>query len=66
MTTTAKLDAAAKLYHTYLVAVFLTEESDSTKLLCLLDWSVAIFLQGEVLTNTLIDDMLYLTQLLRA
>ena len=44
MTTTAKLDAAAKLHYTHLVAVFLTKESDSTKFLSLLDRSVAIFL----------------------
>ena len=64
MATTTELYTCAKLNDTNLVAILLTEESDSTKLLSLLDWVVTIFLERNVLANLLVYDMLYLTNLL--
>ena len=64
MTTTTELNAGTELYDTYLVAVLLTEEGNSTQLLGFLNGSITIFLQGQVLTDTIVDQVFYLTNLL--
>ena len=63
MAAAAELNARTELDDTNLVAVLLTKESDGTKLLCFLDWGVAIFLQRQVLTDPFIYQMLHLTYL---
>ena len=66
MTTTTELYRSAKLNHTYLVAILLAKECYSAQFLCFLQGSVSVFLKGEVLTNALVDDVLYLANLLRS
>ena len=64
MTTTTELNAGAELYDTYLIAVLLAEEGNSTQLLGFLNGGVAVFLQRNILTDTIVDQVLYLANLL--
>lgn len=64
MDTTAELSRRTEAYHTHPVAVFLTEEGHGTKLLSLLDRCIAMLVEGQVLTNHVVDDALHLTELL--
>ena len=64
MAATTELYAATELYNTYLVAILLAEEGNGTQFLGFLDGSVAIFLQGQVLADTLVNKVLYLADLL--
>ena len=64
MATATELNAGTELNYTNLVAILLAEEGNGTQFLCLLHGSVAVFLKGQVLTDTFVDQMLNLTNLL--
>ena len=64
MTSTTELYAGTELHNTHLVTILLAEESNSTQFLSFLDWCIAEFLEWDVGTNLLVDDMFYLAQLL--
>ena len=66
MNTTTELTRRSETNDTYLITVFLTEESDSTQFLCLVERNVTMLIELDVLTNHIVDHTLYLAQLLVA
>ena len=64
--TTTELARWTKTDHAHLVAVFLAEEGDSTELLGLIEGNLTMLVEGDILTDHLVDDTLYLTELLVA
>ena len=62
--TAAELAARAEAHYAHLVAVLLAEEGDSAELLSLLERSVAVLVEWQVLTDEVVDETLYLAQLL--
>ena len=64
MTSTTELYAGAELHNANLVAILLAKEGNGTQFLCFLDRRIAEFLEWNVGTNLLVDDMFHLAQLL--
>ena len=62
MNTTTELTAWTEANNTNLVAILLTEEGYGTHLLCLLHWRITMLVHWIILTNHLIDKLLYLTK----
>ena len=62
--TTAELAARTEANHTYLVAVLLAEQGDSTELLSLVEWYVTMLVDVDILTDHIVHHTLYLAQLL--
>ena len=64
MASATELYRVAKLHYAYLVAILLAKQGNGTKLLSLLNRSIAELLQRNVFADAAVYKMLYLSQLL--
>ncbi len=64
MDTTAELARRTKAHDTHLITIFLAKQGDSTQFLGFFHRHIAMFVTRQVLTDHVVDDTLYLAQLL--
>ena len=64
MNTTTEFTARTEAYYTYLVTIFLAEQSDCAKFFSFLNRSISMLVKMQVLANHAVYNHFYLTQFL--